>query len=64
MSYCKTHLNIYLNSNFDFTEETNLNVITCHLLDAFIQSDFHTQYCGQSPQEQFGVKCLRDTTTC
>ena len=32
--------------------------ITCHLLDAFIQSDLHTQYCGQSPQEQFGVKCL------
>ena len=29
-----------------------------HLLDAFIQSDLHTQYCGQSPQEQFGVKCL------
>ena len=28
------------------------------LLDAFIQSDLHTQYCGQSPQEQFGVKCL------
>ena len=23
------------------------------------------QYCGQSPQEQFGVKCIaRDTTTC
>ena len=21
--------------------------ITCHLLDAFIQSDVHTQYCGQ-----------------
>ena len=32
--------------------------ITCHLLDAFIQSDLHTQYCGQSPQEQFGVECL------
>ena len=30
----------------------------------FIQSDLHTQYCGQWPQEQFGVKCLRDTTTC
>ena len=28
------------------------------MLDAFIQSDLHTQYCGQSPQEQFGVKCL------
>ena len=28
-------------------------LITCHLLDAFIQSDLHTQYCGQ-----FGVKCL------
>ena len=38
-------------------------IITCHLLDAFIQS-LHTQYCGQSPQEHFGVKCLRDTTTC
>ena len=32
--------------------------IPCHLLDAFIQSDLHTQYCGQSPQGQFGVKCL------
>ena len=31
---------------------------TCYLLDALIQSDLHTQYCGQSPQEQFGVKCL------
>ena len=41
-----------------------LHYITCHLLDAFIQSDLHTRYCGQSPQEQFGVKCLRDTTTC
>ena len=38
--------------------------ITCYLLDALIQSDLHTQYCGQSPQEHFGVKCLRDTTTC
>ena len=38
--------------------------MTCHLLDAFIQSDLHTQYCGQFPQEQFGVKCLRDTPTC
>ena len=28
------------------------------MLDAFIQSNLHTQYCGQSPQEQFGVKCL------
>ena len=35
----------------------------CYLLVAFIQN-LHTQYCGQSPQEQFGVKCLRDTTTC
>ena len=35
-----------------------LHYITCYLLDAFIQSDLHTQYCGQSPQEQFGVKCL------
>ena len=35
----------------------------CHLLDAFIQS-LPTQYCGQSPQEHFGVKCLGDTTTC
>ena len=41
-----------------------LHYMTCHLLDAFIQSDLHTQYCGQSPQEQFGVKCLRVTTTC
>ena len=32
--------------------------ITCYSLDAFIQSDLHTQFCGQSPQEQFGVKCL------
>ena len=32
--------------------------ITCYLLDAFIQSDLHTQYCGQSPKEQIGVKCL------
>ena len=32
--------------------------ITCYLLDAFIQSDLHTQCCGQSPHEQFGVKCL------
>ena len=24
----------------------------------------HIQYCGQSPQEHFGVTCLRDTTTC
>ena len=29
-----------------------LHYITCYLLD------LHTQYCGQSPQEQFGVKCL------
>ena len=41
-----------------------IHYITCYLLDAFIQSDLHTQYCGQSPQEQFGVKCLRNTTTC
>ena len=34
-------------------------MITLHyMLDAFIQSDLHTQYCGQSPQEQFGLKCL------
>jgi len=33
--------------------------LTVHyMLDAIIQSDLHTQYCGQSPQEQFGVKCL------
>ena len=25
---------------------------------AFFQSDLHIQYCGQSLQEQFGVKCL------
>ena len=41
-----------------------LHYITWHLLDTVIQSDLHTQYCGQSPQEQFGLKCLRDTTTC
>ena len=41
-----------------------LHYCTCYLLDASIHSDLHTQYCGQSPQEQFGVKCLRDTTTC
>ena len=35
-----------------------LHYITCYLLDALIQSDLHTQYCGQSPQEQFVVKCL------
>ena len=38
--------------------------MTCHLLDAFIQRDLHTQYCGQSPQEQFEGKCHRDTMTC
>ena len=37
----------------------NYLYITLHcMLDAFIQSDLHTQYSGQSPQEQFGVKCL------
>ena len=35
-----------------------LHYIKCYLLDAFIQSDLPTQYYGQSPQEQFGVKCL------
>ena len=37
---------------------TLLHYITCYLLDTFNQSDLHTQYCGQSPQEQFGMKCL------
>ena len=40
------------------TSGSTLHYITCYLLDSFIQSDLHTQYCGQSPQEQFGVKCL------
>ena len=42
----------------------NVLYMLAYVLDAFIQSDSHTQYCGQSPQEHFGVKCLRDTTTC
>ena len=38
-------------------EKQTLEMITLHdMLDAFIQSDLHTQYCGQSPQEQFGCE--------
>ena len=40
------------------TGRNRLRYITCYLLDAFVQRDLHTQYCGQSPQDQFGVKCL------
>ena len=40
------------------TDQSKIHYITCYLLDAFIQSDLHTQYCGQSPQEQCGVTCL------
>ena len=28
------------------------------LVRRFYPKRLHTQYCGQSPQEQFGVKCL------
>ena len=41
------------------TEKIEARHVTLHyMLDAFFQSDLHTQYCGQSPQEQFGVECL------
>ena len=50
---------VQLNIQNDFAlHYITLHYITCYLLVAFIQSDLHTQYCGQSPQEQFGVKCL------
>jgi len=43
--------------------ELALHYITCYLLDAFIQSDLHTQYCGQSPQEQFLAQGHNDMLT-
>ena len=39
--------------------EMLFDIYTCYLLEAFTQSDLHSQYCGQSPQEQFAVKCLQ-----
>ena len=63
-SECYYHMfwmNLVLEESPDYMDGDHM---TCYLLHAFIQSYLLTQYCGQSPLEPFGVKCLRDTTTC